>query len=203
MTRHVLHNSLCSIFSLQLIPLLSFRSFLFSPLMYRFLIFDFLFISTEEQDIDPKNILKLWESFVPHTQSFMSCDALSDVFANCLSDYVINSEKSYSASNIVISQFSNGVKEKDSIAVNSKNENTSAITSDNKGILGSSKGTFEGVDIRLLSRVLADDVANSFWNIQASSGQVSGSVDHIPSISFLLFALFPNLPVIFFFLTNI
>ena len=37
--------------------------------------------------------------------------------------------------------------------------------------------TFNGVNIRLLSRVLADDVANSFWNTQTSTEQVSA--DHI------------------------
>lgn len=127
----------------------------------------------------------------------MSCDALIDVFANCLLDHVMNTEKSYSASNIVIGQMNSGVKEKSCIIIDSKNENNSAITSDNKGIIGLNKGTFQGVDIRLLSRVLADDVAHSFWNIQASSRQVSGSVDQIPSISFFLFALFPNFAVIF------
>ena len=105
---------------------------------------------------------------MPHTQSLMSCDTLSDVFANCLLDHVMNTKKSYSASNIA-----SGVLEKNSIIVDSKNENNSAITSDNKGILGLQKRTFEGVNIRLLSRVLADEVAHSFWNIQASSGQVS------------------------------
>lgn len=122
----------------------------------------------------------------------MSCDTLSDEFANCLLDHVITTEKSYSASNDVISQLNNGVIEKNSIIGNSKNENKSAITSDSKDILGLNKGIFEGVDIRLLSRVLADDVANSFWNIQASSGQVSGSADPVSSVTFFFVRSFPE-----------
>jgi hypothetical protein len=127
----------------------------------------------------------------------MSCDALSDVFAHCLLDHVINTEKSYSASNIAIGLLNNGVKEMNSIAANSENENNSAITSDNKGILGLNKGIFEGVDIRLLSRVLADDVALSFWNIRASSGQVSGSANQVSSISFFFFSLLEPSNILF------
>jgi hypothetical protein len=169
-------------------PLISFSSLLLSPLRFScHLIFHFLyyfkclFISIEERDIDPKSILKLWESIVPHTQSLMSCDTLSDAFANCLLDHVIN-EKSYAAANIAFSQRNSGVKEMKSITVDSKNENNCAIKSDDKGILGLKKGVFEGVDIRLLSRVLADDVAHSFWNIQASNGQVGGCADHVSRI---------------------
>ena len=128
----------------------------------------------------------------------MSCDTLSDVFAKCLLDHVMKTEKSYSAYNIASSTLKN------SIIINSKNENTSANKDDDKGILSLNKGMFQGVNIRLLSRVLADDVAHSLWNIQASDGQVSvsGSGDQIPSISFFLFALFPNFPDIFFYFTN-
>lgn len=132
--------------------------------------------SSVERDIDPKSILILWESIVPLTASFITSDTLCEVFANCLSDHIRNAEISYSASNIVPVHLNNGVKEVDSQGVNtgdSVRENFKAISSNNKSILSLNMETFQGYDVRLLSRCLADDVSHSFWNVHTSKEKVS------------------------------
>lgn len=99
----------------------------------------------------------------------------------------------------------NGIK--DSNVVDSEKENSSTMISNNKSKSGVNMATFHGVNIRLLSRVLADDVANSFWNIHTSTEQVSADHKLYPSfIMFLLLSLlilpyFPSFTSVSFCLT--